>query len=525
MRLFLKKRLSFLFPLFVICIILINSNIAFAESRDDIQFYVGDDSVVAFLPAMEGTVSDAAAQIGNLMNTDVRLESVNETDQAFLHTIFLFDNSMSISISNRDKMKAVVDGIVKSHINGEKFSLYTFDTERRELLANSQSYDELIQITNSIEFANQDTYLKNVLYDAFTDLTAEKGIYYRFIVLSDGTDDNPVGITYDEIMRILDRTHYPVYVIGSRYEQNDSALEELFSIARASSSVYYLLDDSSDPDSIASSINAFRPAYIAYISIPDAVKDGSDKTIRLEIKTDEGEYLYRLSAEMPFGNIIENRTEEKAETESEKTESIVSIEQESLQESETNELLNANEDRNGFNTKGIMGLGILAVVVAITVVLIVISLNKRKNKKINQRKAESVSVQHGQTNEIDDNTVLIQDEDEEETVLMEQGAEAVYSPKTIMLRSEDGNVLVNKQCSSQIVIGRKALCDVQIQGDKSVSGTHCTIYSNDQGFIVIRDNNSSNGTYVNDEKVTGEHKLENGDTIRIGRTTYDVFIR
>lgn len=48
-----------------------------------------------------------------------------------------------------------------------------------------------------------------------------------------------------------------------------------------------------------------------------------------------------------------------------------------------------------------------------------------------------------------------------------------------------------------------------------VSKLHCTIFSRDERFFV-KDNDSTNGIYVNHEKVI-EQELKNGDTILLGK--------
>jgi pSer/pThr/pTyr-binding forkhead associated (FHA) protein len=48
-----------------------------------------------------------------------------------------------------------------------------------------------------------------------------------------------------------------------------------------------------------------------------------------------------------------------------------------------------------------------------------------------------------------------------------------------------------------------------------VSKLHCTIYSQGDRFF-IKDDNSTNGVYVNNQKIT-EQEIENGDTILLGK--------
>ena len=65
-----------------------------------------------------------------------------------------------------------------------------------------------------------------------------------------------------------------------------------------------------------------------------------------------------------------------------------------------------------------------------------------------------------------------------------------------------------------VVIGRAASNDLQLDND-SVSRTHAIISRTSQGF-VLRDQDSTNGSFVNDQPVR-ERALKDGDQIRIGR--------
>lgn len=62
-----------------------------------------------------------------------------------------------------------------------------------------------------------------------------------------------------------------------------------------------------------------------------------------------------------------------------------------------------------------------------------------------------------------------------------------------------------------------------IEGDPTVSGNHCKIYQK-HNEIYILDLNSTNGTYVNGERITEEVRLANHDKIRIGQSEYRVGI-
>ncbi len=69
-----------------------------------------------------------------------------------------------------------------------------------------------------------------------------------------------------------------------------------------------------------------------------------------------------------------------------------------------------------------------------------------------------------------------------------------------------------------VTIGRSPDCDIPVN-DSGASRVHLRIATHKGNFHVM-DLNSTNGTYLNDQKVSGLQSLENGDKIRLGRTVF-----
>lgn len=63
--------------------------------------------------------------------------------------------------------------------------------------------------------------------------------------------------------------------------------------------------------------------------------------------------------------------------------------------------------------------------------------------------------------------------------------------------------------------------------DKGVSRQHAFIKRVDHGVLAVIDNNSSNGTYLNGQKLIPNQPriLRDGDTIRLGHLTLNVIMR
>ena len=70
----------------------------------------------------------------------------------------------------------------------------------------------------------------------------------------------------------------------------------------------------------------------------------------------------------------------------------------------------------------------------------------------------------------------------------------------------------------QIVIGRQPGRDIVLSLDTAVSRTHAQI-DFESGNYVVSDAGSSNGTFVNGQRIT-RHNLAPGDVIQVGATKF-----
>jgi pSer/pThr/pTyr-binding forkhead associated (FHA) protein len=72
----------------------------------------------------------------------------------------------------------------------------------------------------------------------------------------------------------------------------------------------------------------------------------------------------------------------------------------------------------------------------------------------------------------------------------------------------------------KFLIGRAKECALRA-GSEAISRRHCAIIHREKGWTV-RDLGSRNGTYVNDEKITKEVPLNEGDQLRVGPLSFRV---
>jgi diguanylate cyclase (GGDEF)-like protein len=70
----------------------------------------------------------------------------------------------------------------------------------------------------------------------------------------------------------------------------------------------------------------------------------------------------------------------------------------------------------------------------------------------------------------------------------------------------------------QTVVGRSSKADIQVD-QEAISRNHAR-FTIQAGRVSLKDLGSTNGTYVNDEMITTDMQLRNGDLVKIGRTIF-----
>jgi pSer/pThr/pTyr-binding forkhead associated (FHA) protein len=83
---------------------------------------------------------------------------------------------------------------------------------------------------------------------------------------------------------------------------------------------------------------------------------------------------------------------------------------------------------------------------------------------------------------------------------------------------QEGKVLEIKL--PQFLIGRDPQCHLR-PASALISKRHCALIQK-EGKVFIRDFGSTNGTYVNEERVEGERELHNDDQLKVGPVAFAV---
>jgi hypothetical protein len=67
-------------------------------------------------------------------------------------------------------------------------------------------------------------------------------------------------------------------------------------------------------------------------------------------------------------------------------------------------------------------------------------------------------------------------------------------------------------------VGRRAEADLSLAWDSEVSGLHAELHQIGGELTIVDDGLSTNGTYVNGQRISGRQRLRDGDRVRVGRT-------
>jgi FHA domain-containing protein len=75
---------------------------------------------------------------------------------------------------------------------------------------------------------------------------------------------------------------------------------------------------------------------------------------------------------------------------------------------------------------------------------------------------------------------------------------------------------------AELVIGRSTPGLGSLGGDSEISRVHARVYHDPSGQLMIEDLGSTNGTFVNGNRIAGAQPLRAGDQVRVGQTTMGV---
>ncbi len=93
-------------------------------------------------------------------------------------------------------------------------------------------------------------------------------------------------------------------------------------------------------------------------------------------------------------------------------------------------------------------------------------------------------------------------------------------PRSLVVMDERGSKQKTHRLDGNLQIGRSDGCQIVID-DTYASSNHARIFNRD-GAWFIEDLGSTNGTYLNQRRLTAVAELRAGDRVKIGKTTLEL---
>ena len=84
--------------------------------------------------------------------------------------------------------------------------------------------------------------------------------------------------------------------------------------------------------------------------------------------------------------------------------------------------------------------------------------------------------------------------------------------------SDEQRIVLIENARGEMWIGRSPSADISIPWDGEISKLHAQLEHVGSECTLVDDGLSSNGSFVNEERVSGRRRLRDGDVIRVGRT-------
>ncbi len=489
-----RIRYKMLIPMLVLAVL---GNVYMTAKADEataiMEVCTNETDVSVYVKNAGNALSDVTVQIGTSQSSQVTCQSIADTE---FETLVLIDNSLSIPKEDRNRIAEFLECFFQVKGEKEKIAIGVFSRDITYLTGFTSDYDTLKGAAEAVSYQNQDTYITDMLYELWTSeyLYNPRDVYRRIIVIADGIDNESVGYTSAELNELIKENTYPIYTIGCKTEKNSTELENLFALSRLSNAAYFLLDSVEDVSSIADVLGRDKEIVKVVATPPAELMDGSKKVVKINFSSGQS-----VSIEMRMPQQVEEREAEIEELSEESIEELVV--EESTVEEET-EVEDSEAIRKAAAKKFIMlVVGAWIFVIAVIIIFILIRRNQKKRYQ-EMNEVESLKAQR----------------ERELTEALANHAEAGQQERPCIALTD-----INEPTRSftmplkhSIVVGRSAAdCQIILDYDKSVSSRHCEIFEK-ENQVLVRDLGSTNGTFVNGNRIEKETGVISGNIIMLG---------
>jgi hypothetical protein len=455
-----------------------------------------------------GVDQDVKFQISDIKSENVTSYSLAE-DSDPMRTLIMVDNSFSIPEKSRGWIKDCIKAIVNAHGEKEQFRLATFSDDIHYMMDYYQDdYTIVNTLVDSIQHEDQETYLTDVLYDVVDSLNADnyKG-FTRIIIFSDGVDNKTLGVTRDELNKMLDETPYPIYTFGfwNSKKSNNDELESMFALSRVSKCEYMAIEQEGAESQVAAITAQDNAITVFKAEIPLKAKTGGIQNTQLKLS--DGTKLEGKS-KIPFDVRAEASEEEK----------------EDPPKPEPPKEDPPEEEEVDYTPYIIGGVAAGLLLIALIVLIIVLVKNKKKKNDVPQPQIQTQI----QPEPYEKTEMLGMNRRESGTVHMtpDAGFGEAKRYRFALTDVADSSRTFKCELVNEIKIGRQPDNNIVLSDDTAVHGHQSKVMVENGVFYYADVKDVKNHSAVNDKVIIPEmkHLIVTNSRVKIGRHVYVISI-
>ena len=397
------------------------------------------------------------------------------SDSPSVNTIFLTDRSAVLKDSKEEYCR-IIRNILETDGENDKFSFVSFDDQK---------------VTKDVDFTVKQLDILNaaeklIYEEGSMALTEPVDFAEKMFENADESFCRIILFTKTENIKSFksfEKYKYPLYAVLTDVSEN-SSVPDVSEFENAGMFFRYCrCIGKTDPDSISDFI--VKNSKICRISavIPEKLPETvSDRTVVLELSTDDAKYSFSQKAEIPSVSTG----------------------------------VSAKKD----------GKMIFVPVLFVFLVLVLVFLSFAALVSVKKKKKTNHASPSGTLNV--SGTAVIAPKKGKGTLVSNAGTKMLFEDTgeyRIVLTGKGNNnrniVLVS---SKETIIGRNQYqADEIIYDERSVSQKHCRIYTR-ENRVFVEDLNSLNHTFVNGNEIKDETEITTGSVLKIGRIEFDVQI-
>ncbi len=483
-----------------------------------ITVFVNQNEVDGFVPSK----TESALLIGKntLQIEDIKTLRERKEPITFL---CLVDISGSMTEDGIAQTKNVLKQFVEAKEAEDNFCITTmgndvtssgFLTDRDKLM---ETVDGIVRI------GTEDTNLYYSITEALNVLKTDKAVHKKrcLVIFSDGEDDQKKGITRKEAEDAVKDSHIPVFTVmltGNKLKDAEESAKILGSFARNSAGGEHYappLETGTAYEDICAGVNGRLRSSVVVSGSLEEIKEVGDDTVYIGVTLSDGAREASDGITVPAGTILEAiEAMDEARKAADVKVTVVNEHGEPEPQEE--------------KTSRLPVIGIVVLVLVLILALVILLIRKRGEDRDDGEQEEWDDYDGREMTgavagvSYDAVTVAADDfteADNGQPVAARKGKDKVrITLFQIGPGKTENHSLVVKE---RVTIGRDKNCQLSLPNDTALSGRHCSLLYRGSS-VYVRDEESTNGTFVNGVPVVGEYKLEMDDILLIGSSEYRI---